>query len=650
MNFWSDSVKLSSPSQNENFYFDIDTPRGHFFTILNFVPHDYANLDAILRRKLETIVESFDSVAKFSADLFLGFAAREINNFLHDLGKQSPGPELFSSAALCFISGDQLAYFLCGDAKVSILDSERLHSLPPLPATELLGPDSGIDTDETQPSERIDGDELGVRQWNAPLTNSVSEFTLDDDDVVLITTGSAGAMIEQPESFESLQRLRLPDAKSICDEVMETGIDEGTVLVISGPFHPFVDLSVKDLNETAVALESSLDVVTSQPSAVPDLMEKALEAQLEQRINPQIDELKEALSRKANSIDVLELNEILKSLGLVLAGKADTNELLALQKDVLKLRIARNESHPIGSEVGGSPTPRPISDANASVLLTDSGHDDSHLFEDEDTIAETPGHVPRQTFFGLKTAAVVFVVAIGAAFIGAWLQSRVLKKNPEVWAVKTSGNQIWINRMDQGGQGNVTLNLAAPVKSRGEQTFSSFADVKSYVDTITSPQSAPDQMTQMAQQPQTVDHSQPAESVRSAVAKADDLVKPQSQVDKKVTKSPELNTTASTKPRSRTAKLAAPPTSVPATAASLKRDRRVLVNPVASTSQIKVGAGDTLERLARRYKTTPAELRKLNPRINERNVIQPNQKILVPAPQSLSDAKTRRAMLVKQAH
>ena len=84
-----------------------------------------------------------------------------------------------------------------------------------------------------------------------------------------------------------------------------------------------------------------------------------------------------------------------------------------------------------------------------------------------------------------------------------------LEETTEVWAVKASGNQIWINRMDQGGQGNVTLNLAAPVKSRGEQTFSSFADVKSYVDTITSPQNAPDQMT-VAQQTKTVEAQQAA--------------------------------------------------------------------------------------------------------------------------------------------
>ena len=112
-------------------------------------------------------------------------------------------------------------------------------------------------------------------------------------------------------------------------------------------------------------------------------------------------------------------------------------------------------------------------------------------------------------------------------------------------------------------------------------------------------------------------------------------MKQPSQVDKKVTKSAELNTTAD-KAGKHDQKNVALATSGPASAASLKRDRRVVVNPVVTTSQVKVGTGDTLEKLARRYKTTPAELRKLNPRINDRNVIQPNQKILVPASQSLN--------------
>src|SRR5258708_38404789 len=112
MKFSSDSIKLRSKAQNEDFCFDLETPRGHFFAVLDFASHDYANLNAALKGKLETIVGSFASLEDFSDELFLGFLAKEINNFVSNLADQSGGPELFFDAALCLVSNDNLAYFL----------------------------------------------------------------------------------------------------------------------------------------------------------------------------------------------------------------------------------------------------------------------------------------------------------------------------------------------------------------------------------------------------------------------------------------------------------------------------------------------------------------------------------------------------------
>ena len=56
MNFSSDSVKHESKTQNEDFVFDLETPRGHFFAVIDFDSHDFANLNATLKGKLETIV------------------------------------------------------------------------------------------------------------------------------------------------------------------------------------------------------------------------------------------------------------------------------------------------------------------------------------------------------------------------------------------------------------------------------------------------------------------------------------------------------------------------------------------------------------------------------------------------------------------
>ena len=101
MNFSSDSVKHESKTQNEDFSFDLETPRGHFFAVIDFDSHDFANLNATLKGKLETIVNSFVSLSRFSADLFLGFLAKEINNFLHNLREQAGGPQLVGSAVFC---------------------------------------------------------------------------------------------------------------------------------------------------------------------------------------------------------------------------------------------------------------------------------------------------------------------------------------------------------------------------------------------------------------------------------------------------------------------------------------------------------------------------------------------------------------------
>lgn len=672
MNFWSDSVKIKSQTQNENFYFDIETPRGHFFAVLDFAPHDYANLDATLKRKLQTIVGSFDSVPRFSTDLFLGFLAKEINNFLHDLGKQSPGPQLFCSGALCLVSGNRLAYFLCGDKKLNIL--RRGRSLSSLSLLSLRGngpavPGPRVEVSGAEPNgipsgaERTNkhSEQLGVRHWDAPLTDRVPAFTLHDDDVVLIITHGVEETFERPEFSTMLQSLRSSDPKSICDAVMKNNsasLNLGMVLVISGPYDQYVDPLLADLSKAFDSLEERVNALTEsgqRNGVVPDLMEKTLEAELEQRISPQIEELKDGLRGKANSIDILELNEILRNLGVVLASKADTAEVLALQRDILKLGIVSNENQSHGRNGSGNgedEITRLSAQRENRGPFAGWETEDSNLLEEEATALERGvGQIPRQSYFGLKTALLVFVIAIAGAFIGAWLQSRVLKKNPEVWSVKTSGNQIWINRLDQSGQGSVTLNVAAPLRSRGEQTFSSFADVKHYIDTITSPEPSPDQTSQVPQPIQTVENKQ-ADPVSKVIAKPDDSLKRPSQPDKtNLKKMPELNATPSKKPETKTTnKNAVPSSSSPASAASLQRDRRVLASSVATMTQVTVVAGDTLEKLARRYQTTSEELRKLNPRINERGVIQPNQKILVPAPSSPKDSKGRRLMLVKQAH
>ena len=548
MNFSSDSVKLKSKPQNEDFYFDIETPRGHFFAVLDFAPHDYANLNATLKGKLETIVGSFVSLSRFSADLFLGFLAKEINNFLHNLGEQSGGPELLCSAALCLVSGNRLSYFLSSDVSMNIVSSGRLLPLngQKADASVLAGRRSAAEQAGNQLVQ------LGAHDQEAPLTDRVQAFTLQDDDVVLIMTRGLVEAFEGQQLTNEILSLRSPDPKVISDTLMKAGEssrDDRTLVVITGPYERYVDPVLADLSKAVASLEARVSSLTEgdqqKDAGGADRLARdpAGDRQLEQRFGRQLEVVKDDLRGKAAKIDLLELDEKLKNVNVVLASKADTAQVLTLQRDVLKLGLVANGVRLPGENAGeATSTPTPPESTISQEVLTG-------------TVAGQQDRVRRP--YGLKAALLIFVIAIAAGFFGSWLQSRLMRRSPEVWSVKTAGNQISINRLDAGGsQGGVSLNVTQPLKANGEQIFSSFGDVKQYVDTLTSAQAASDQ---------TSPTPEPKEG---------------------------------------------PPTPV--------------------VTEVAVGRGDTLDRIARRNNITADRLKELNPQITNWRVLKVGQKVMVP--------------------
>ena len=225
MNFAFDYVKHKSKPQNDGFYFDIETPRGHFFIVLDFATHDYANLNPSLQGKLETIVSSFGSVSSFSADLFLGFLAKETNNFVHNLAAQSGEQELLCSAALCLVSGNQLSYFLRGDTRISVLSGGHLQ---PLRSDNSL--ESGLDQTVSA--------QLGAENLENPLSDQVHDFTLREDDIVLIMTRGVAEAFENQESPADRWNLLESDPQVLCDSLMNASaasLSDRTLVVITGP-------------------------------------------------------------------------------------------------------------------------------------------------------------------------------------------------------------------------------------------------------------------------------------------------------------------------------------------------------------------------------------------------------------------------------
>jgi LysM repeat protein/serine/threonine protein phosphatase PrpC len=453
MKFSSDSIKLKSKAHNEDFCFDLETPRGHFFAVFDFGSHDYANLDATLKGKLETIVGSFVSLSRFSAELFLGFLAKEINNFLHNLGEQSGGPDLLASGALCLVNGNRLSYFLCGDVQLNVVNNGRL--LP------LLGPAAGGERTSPTSDANLGIERLGARNQEAPLTDGVQSFTLQDADLVLLMTHGLHEVFAGRKLAKEITSAGSTDPKVICDALMKSSAsarEDRSLVVMGGPYEKYVDPVLADLSKAVAALESRMDALSEN-----DQSKSSNQIQADQRIGQQLEVLKDDLREKAAKADVLELDGRLKNLSEAVLQKANTAHVLALQEQLLKLGlVSKADLKRVGA---------------AQSVSTNGG------------VSVLQGFTERlQSMPGLKVALTVLAAALVGSLLGAWMQSGISNKRAEVWSVKTAGNQILISRLDAEPT-TVTLNVAQSVNAAGEQRFSSFADAKRYIDTIVVPPS-----------------------------------------------------------------------------------------------------------------------------------------------------------------
>lgn len=441
MKFSSDSIKVKSKAQNEDFSFDLETPRGHFFALLDFGQHDYANLNATLKGKLETIVGSFVTLSRFSAELFLGFLAKEINNFLHNLGEQSGGPELLASGALCLVNGNRLTYFLCGDVQLNVVNNGRL--LP------LFGPAAGEAASATAADPAIE--HLGARNREAPLTDVVQSFTLQDADLVLLMTRGLQDAFAGRKLADEIAKVGSTDPQVICEALMKSGAsarEDRSLVVMGGPYEKYLDPVLADLSKAVAALESRMEALNEDQSRSSNQL------QADSRITQQLEVLKDDLRGKAAKIDLLELDERLKNLSATLLQKANS---------------AGSKSEFVGSDT-------------QSV----TGHADE---------ATRRPAIPIT-----MVALLVLAAALIGSVVGGWIQSRGAKHGPEVWSVKTAGNQITISRLD-GEQATVTLDVAQPLNATGEQRFSSFADAKRYIDTVVTSSSVSSPTAQAANSP-----------------------------------------------------------------------------------------------------------------------------------------------------
>ncbi len=528
MNFSSDSVKHESKTQNEDFSFDLETPRGHFFAVIDFDGHDFANLNATLKGKLETIVNSFVTLSRFSADLFLGFLAKEINNFLFNLREQAGGPQLGGSAVFCFLSGNRLHYLLCGNIAIRTWNTGKVTTLRP------AADENGLQ-------------KLGRSFQEAPLTDAVQSSTLDDADVALVMTAGVTSVIDAHSLSSRLDGLS--EASAMRDALMSASSsskDDRTVLVITGPFERYVDPMVYDLTRAVATLESRVDALAqaqSQSVAEPVTTSEDPLRQLEDRLAAQIASVREDMNGKAGSIDFLELDEKLMAFAALVAGKADKADVLGVQSDLLKLSVASD-----------APPPAVKDDSEESSPVSNNGSNRSLL---------------------MKVAGIVLVVGLAGGFLGAWLQSRFMRR-PAVPAP-------------------APLAVQAPVPT--PQPSPSPVATPATTELIVQPG---DNLKKLAEQ-----YNVPERAIM-------DL-------------NPTIQRWATIQPGQ---KILVPTTP----AASHAPSHSSTPAPAQGTVEVIVVPGDSINRFAQRYGTTPARIRELNPHITNWASIQTGQKVLMPTP------------------
>ena len=533
MNFSSDSVKDESKTQNEDFIFDLETPRGHFFTVIDFDSHDFANLNATLKGKLETIVNSFVSLSRFSADLFLGFLAKEINNFLHNLREQAGGPQLVGSAVFCLLSGNRLNYLLCGNIAIRTWNSGKLTTLGPAPENSLQ--------------------KLGRASLESPLTESAQSFTLEDEDVALVM--SAGVTSTLDAQILSRQLEGLADADAIRDALMSasgTSKDDRTVLVITGPYERYVDPMVFDLTRAVAALEARVDSLTQAQRQALDTPVATFDEplrRLEDNLATQIASVREDVRGKAGSIDFLELDEKMKAFAASVAGKADKADVLSLQSELLKMSVA--------------------SGARPAVAKDDNDLDEVKSTTDADT------HAHRSLL--MKVAGIVLVVGLGGGFLGAWIQSRLMRR-PTAAAP-------------------APLAAQAPVPTPQPSPSPVATGTPGVTEIVVQ---TGDSLKKLAQQHNVTE--QAIMEVNPTVQRWELI-----QVGQKIF-------------------VPAAPVATASPAAT--------TGAVPGTVEVIVGPGDSINRFAQRYGTTPARIRELNPHITNWASIRTGQKVLLPTPPS----------------
>ena len=464
----TDSIPYAGKTQNEDFYLDWTTSKGHLFFVLDFANFFYPNLGLTLQTTLKEIVDGLDKLRGLSTESFLGHLAKELNNFVFTLGRDNCDGKLFCVAAMALFHGDTLYYLTYGDSRINVFTDDKLLLLngAKYQSRSLIS-----DTKETPPQVRENPEQMGRSLFEAPLTDRVRSFALGDNDIVLIYSDGLEENVTPQRRLSELRTLGNSDLEAICDAMMKISdaTDDRTITVIGGPYKPLGDSLIEQVDK---AFEKVFDDIDKRFIDVESICKR--QDEITSKLNSSLGYLQD------NYVPRSELSSLTKQLNSDnSAGKVAS----------LEARIERLESK--NGKVKGRAAEGPvvftldqsaydtIREIVSGKTVTESKQTDSAGSSEPNSLiknkVEHGKSEPEPYFLRLLTNPKTITLSIFIlGMLTLWLFQIFHNKFwPERWIARTEGESLVIRRDDYFSAGPVlSVRLQPPVPNINERASS----------------------------------------------------------------------------------------------------------------------------------------------------------------------------------
>ncbi|MCU1266653.1 MAG: hypothetical protein JWM21_2971 [Acidobacteria bacterium] len=488
MQYHGDSVKEASKSQNEDVYFSKKTKYGLLCVVLDFAGYNYENFGLKLRSDFATLIDQLDTLEGMTSELFLGYVAKELNNYVYRMGQEFCAGRLNCVAALCLLDANVLTCLTYGDARVNIFDGNNLILLNGAKYQTL--------TIVSEPNEHLrpieeNPEQLGAKYFDSPLVDRTQRISLKDSDTVLMFSDGVEEVLAPPDRLRELRRLASAEPREIYEALIQLTAavqDDRTLAVIKGPYEAArEDPLAKRVQQEMSELQNQLGTINENQN------------ELNNDLAGRTAELERQIRESSASLSALSSH----------SEMAATGQLASLGQLKSRIEALENRGNSKKEGKGGRKSNSLDADAVKQTIDQLMAADPTWLSQKriepaerpaQPNIESTPGtilgmHPPRpdpgdsinwrRVIPTLATA----IILISLGFFLAWLTGYMSGSGGtgELWRVKASENTVAVIRTDPNGQiDRVELMLATPIRGGApqEKEMLTFKQVGEYLTSL----------------------------------------------------------------------------------------------------------------------------------------------------------------------